>query len=228
MKDISIKIGLALAIAIAAIGGTYYWQKVSTNDTHESQYVEYKDVGFTEEEKDKVRQLIGTLQQELDEATNDETRFQSNLQIGIQQYVLGEYGLAKASLEEALSIDENNPVAWGELYIVNLARTDYEAAEVAINKAVSLSAGEPKYWRSKIELADGPLKYSNDAMDKLFEDALAAVGRSAQIHALYAKHLEETGRDSAAIESYQNAIESFPQWTDTYQAEIDRIKAKYK
>ncbi len=227
VKKISVFI-ILIMLVLAAAGGYSYW-KQNHKKAPVNNFVNYKDNGLTQAEKDAYYKKIDEINKQYEKANGKEDQFKKHLLTGFQYYGLGEYQKARTEYIASSQILPENPQVWAELYVVENDMKDFSNAKTHIEKAISLNSASPQYWRWRIDFATDNEKQPNDALDSLYKTALDKTFNSADIVTLYAEFLENKKGDLAgAVTQWKRAIEVNPDKKAIYQAEIERIQNKLK
>ena len=144
--------------------------------------------------------------------------------LGQQYYGLGQLELSKEMYEKAAQSDSKNAQAWVGLAMTLAEGGDLYGAQAALDKALEISPQDADIWLRSIQLRD---KTGSSAADvnQLYQQALEATGRKADIITSYAQFEEKQGKIEAAILLWQEAVKNNPISASAYEAEITRLKA---
>lgn len=217
---------LILALVLIA-GGIFYFKKESLNN-EKSKFIEYKDLKLTDSEKKLYQETISKLEKELSEAKDKDDQFRLNMQIGFQNYGLGEYGKARDSYLKSNAIYPQNVAPYAALYEAENAMGDYELAKFYLQKAIELNPSSVQYWRWMIQLRELGFHDTSEQLDKYYKDALEKTGNNVDILSIYAQFLEQKGDLVGAVAQWKKAMQIEPSHSSTFQNEITRIQNKLK
>lgn len=148
-----------------------------------------------------------------------------NFVISADYRLLGEYGKAKEILEASMALEPNNSNAKSTYSSLLAVMGDKKGALDYINQAIELYPKETNYWLWKFEL-EKELGAKGSKLEAMYKDALERTEGDLNIVTVYAKFLENEGRNDEAMVYWEKAIELYPENNGLYQAEIDALKEK--
>jgi tetratricopeptide (TPR) repeat protein len=164
-------------------------------------------------------------QTDLQKADNDKDKLDAYSREGMALYMLGMLDDAKNAYLEAIKLDPEKASTYTEYFDVQVALGDYQGANDTIKKAISLNTNSTR-WKKYINFQKDQLKYTNEQLDKSYNDALADTKDDVDVVIAYAQFLESAGNDQKAIEQWQKAGTIKPEKKADYDAEISRIQSK--
>lgn len=225
-KKIAIVVGCLVVVTVVAGAFWYYQtQKPAIGLAEQpSTVLLSRDPQLTEAERQNYLKNITELEGKLQAATEDAERYKLRMQIGFEQYALGEYAKARSSYLEANKLMPTNPTAFAELYVVESAMGDYENAKRHLQKAIEINPSNAQYWRWIITLRADAFQDSPEELKKYYLDGLEKTRDHVDIVTMYAQFLEKQGDVVSAVAQWKKAIELNPDQKDVYQAEIVRIQ----
>ncbi|OGE75591.1 MAG: hypothetical protein A3I07_02760 [Candidatus Doudnabacteria bacterium RIFCSPLOWO2_02_FULL_42_9] len=220
----NVKIGI-IAVVLLFVG--FFAYTMIQDRADKPNFVNEVNRTLTDEQRKIYLDRLAEGERKLTEANTDLEKYEAYIVIGNQKYGLGQLGKAKEDYLKAERYNvENQAGVYTLLYQVELEMQDYESAKEHILKALELGAGTPDIWIKYITLMKEYFNANSEQLDKIFQDALAAVPDKTEIDIVtrYAQFLEETRNLKDAIGYWQKAIELFPLRKSLYQAEIDRLE----
>lgn len=167
------------------------------------------------------------------EATTKEQIYQGYLQEGQKYRTLAFQGDASAFYKaidvykKAAEISDNKVwVPYMNLGTTYQAMKDYNSAEEAYNKAISISP-EGMFYIKKADLYRYDMKKSDTEIIAVYEEALKKVGVADDVMISYASYLSDTGKYQDALKYYKILASKYPS-NQSYKDEIASLKAKIK
>jgi len=214
-----LKIGLSIFAII--LGFFLLVQPLNKNNS-----IEEKEPNLTTEERLLIENRLQEVQKKLFEATTENEKFNAQMQIGFQQYGLGQYKEAKETFLKAADLEPDNYVVYVALYQVELDRQDNQSARKNIKKALALKEENPDLWRKYIQLETDRFFANDDQLKDLYLEALTRTNSHVDMLAFYAQFLEKSNDLKSALDIWKKAYEQIPD--PLYQEEIERLEALLK
>lgn len=157
----------------------------------------------------------------------EKAKFNLTMQIGFNEYALGNYKEAESAYKSASEINtDNNYVSYVALYQLYVDIQKNRSARTAIQKALSLSPASSDIWNKYTALEKERFNADNETLDKLYKKALEATYYNIDVITAYATLLTGEGRYAEAIEYWTKAITYNPSAKDLYEQEISILKSK--
>lgn len=135
-----------------------------------------------------------------------------------------DYLQAVAKYDEALEYIESQ-IAYIRLFNTYNVIGDVDKALEAIDKAISLRPSHADYWGMRIQFLDEKTEATYDDLSKIYEEGIAKSSNDSKINLVlvFARIAENNGQNKDAARLWQYAIELYPENTELYQVEIDRL-----
>lgn len=140
----------------------------------------------------------------------------------VEQQAKGDYVGAKASLDQALKIQPNDPYITSSYASLYFAMKDYSNAMIWIDKAISLK-NDLNFWYQKIDITKAKTSNNVKEVEAVYLKAISETNTNINMVTAYASWLGQIGRKQDAINQWKRAIEIYPQGKIQFQAEIDML-----
>jgi len=218
-KKITIGVVTLLLIIIAALGAysSYYERAIYPNLPK-----------LTDAERQLIDERLLKTNKALETPElTDKEKFNLTMQVGFNEYVLGNYREAESAYKTASEIKtDNNYVSYVALYQLYLDIQKNRSARAMIQKALSLSPTSADIWNKYIVLEKERFNANSETLDKLYKEAIETTFYNVDVLSAYATLLAGEGRYAEAIEYWTKAITYNPSAKDLYEQEISALKEK--
>lgn len=158
--------------------------------------------------------------------SDSSSTYQELIKAGHEFYLKEEYAEALSYFKKAASIEQNDRI-YRSLYSAYLGLKDYENAEIMIKKTVDgINKGIPNNWVEYASFENYYLKAPFNVVSQIYLDGLKATKDDINLITSYAQYLAENKKYNEAISYLEKAITIDPERKDTFQAEIEYLRAR--
>ncbi len=231
------KVKLGIGVSILLVLGVLAFTQISV--WHAKQVADAKLVkvikrNITAEDRKVFEDRIIDLQKKLAESKNNDEKYGLYVQLGTYKYTLGLLQDSKDYFSEAIKINADQYDVYDRLFATLVDMQDYQGAEEAIKKAISIRKGNADLWRKYITFKIDRVNASTQETTRLYEEALqdtalnSDVPNNVDILSSYATWLEKIGDIAGAIDKWKKVADINPEDKKLYQAQIDRLQKLIK
>lgn len=151
-----------------------------------------------------------------------DTKVNTLFLLAADQELLGHYGDAKKTLEQALLLGQN-PYLLQSYASLLATMGDNKGAFIYIDQAIALNPKIPNFWRTKIDIAKVLYRNDTSKIEALYIEAIQKTDNDIDMITSYASYLGQIGKTADAVVYWKKAIEISPDHKDLYQKEIDLL-----
>lgn len=148
------------------------------------------------------------------------TKVGNYVALAADERALGNYKIAEELLLKAISLDPKNPYIHQTYSALLWVAGQQDHAISEINTAISLKGNEFNFWLSKIMYS---VSLKPEAIEQIYQNALTATDNNINIVTSFAVFEEKNGDRDGAISLWKKAQTLFPEQSNIYQQEIDRL-----
>jgi len=149
------------------------------------------------------------------------------LQQGIDYEVAGDPAMAIDSYELASKVDKKVYVPYSNIGSIYITMEEFDMAEVAFKKALSIDPQAVNVWHKLYELYRYNFKKPPHEMDPFFADALEKTNNNIDIIKLRAFYLEDINDPVPALAIWKAFLEAEP-GNKVYMDKIEKLETSIK